>query len=86
MKKARSLKEWWKMRKKHAIYATVFSLILLTAGGCARVLPVRDFCVLYAPVYTAEADTEITRAQADANNALWLELCATSRRSARDGP
>jgi hypothetical protein len=54
---------------------------MILQAACARVSPA-SFCALYIPVYTAAADTEETRRQADANNAVWLSLCR--RESVRD--
>ena len=50
------------------------SLILLSVSACESASP-GSFCVLYEPVYTAPEDTEATKRQVDANNAVWLELC-----------
>lgn len=50
-------------------------LILTTLSACGTSSPVRDFCLIYEPIYHSPADTEETRQQADRNNAAWLELC-----------
>ena len=54
---------------------TVCAAIATSQAACARVSPA-SFCAVYVPVYTAQGDTEETRRQADANNAVWLALCA----------
>lgn len=60
-------------------------LMTLALAGCQSVtgspapnsplLSSARFCVVYDPVYTAKADTEITKQQVDANNAKWVRLC-----------
>jgi len=62
---------YWKRR----IFVTACGVMLILPSACASVSPA-SFCALYIPVYTAEADTEETRRQADANNAVWLMLCS----------
>lgn len=61
----------WRPR---AAFATACAAILLTLPGCAPASR-GDFCEIYQPVYTAPADTEDTKSQSDANNAVWQELC-----------
>ncbi len=62
--------------------AIACALILTTLASCAGALPektdtLRDFCLVYEPVYTSPADSEETRRQVDRNNAAWIELgCA----------
>jgi hypothetical protein len=34
-----------------------------------------SFCHLYRPVYSSPQDTQQTRDEANANNAVWLERC-----------
>jgi len=34
-----------------------------------------SFCNLYIPIYSSTEDSEITKQQIDANNAVWLEIC-----------
>jgi hypothetical protein len=62
-------------RKKHLCCATACAVMLVLQAGCASVSR-GSFCGLYRPVYTSAADTEETRRQADANNAVWMRLCA----------
>lgn len=64
------------MFKKLKWRGTGFCLILSIAGGCANVSPVRDYCLLYEPVYTSSVDTAETLRQTDRNNVVWLALCA----------
>jgi hypothetical protein len=71
-----------RLRKPRA-RATACALILLTLQGCASASG-GDFCALYQPVYTADADTEETKRQADGNNAVWLALCG-GREGKSDG-
>jgi hypothetical protein len=49
-------------------------MMLLMPAACAPASR-GDFCTLYLPVYTAAEDSAETRRQADANNAVWLEIC-----------
>ena len=60
---------------KQPLYATVCGMMLILQSACGRVSPA-SFCAVYIPVYTAADDTEETRKQADANNAVWLLQCA----------
>lgn len=48
-------------------------LLSLMLVGCAA--PSGDYCQLYTPVYTHQADTEGTKVQVDANNVVWMRLC-----------
>lgn len=75
------------MWKKHYWRATACGMILILQTACAKD-SAGDFCLLYRPVYTAAADTEHTRQQADGNNAVWMTLCAprVSRHTWRDAP
>jgi hypothetical protein len=34
-----------------------------------------SFCLLYKPITTSTQDTEETKVQVDANNAVWLGMC-----------
>jgi len=54
--------------------AIVCCAILIMPGACGTASR-GDFCEAYAPVYTSKDDTEPTKTQTDANNAVWLELC-----------
>ena len=64
------------MSKKLWMRVTGFAVILTTLTSCAGgSAGIRDFCLIYEPVYTAKADTEKTKQQCDGNNAVWLELC-----------
>jgi len=55
-------------------YAIVLLPMLIMLNGCETASS-GDFCTLYRPVYTADADSAETRNEADVNNAVWLELC-----------
>jgi hypothetical protein len=59
---------------RQPVHAIACAAILTMLGGCG-IASRGDFCSIYAPVYTAREDTAETRQQADANNALWMELC-----------
>jgi hypothetical protein len=60
------------LRRK--LCATACAMMLLMPAACAPASR-GDFCTLYLPVYTAAEDSAETRRQADANNAVWLEIC-----------
>ena len=60
--------------KKRLLCATVCCMIMITLQGC-KAASSGDFCTLYKPVYTAKADTQQTRDDANGNNAVWLALC-----------
>lgn len=62
------------MSWKQPIFVTVCGAMMILPSACVRVSPA-SFCAIYIPVYTAAEDTEETRRQADANNAVWLALC-----------
>jgi hypothetical protein len=59
---------------RQAAYATACAMILLLPAACATGSR-GDFCAVYAPVYTSDADTTETRRQADVNNAVWMRFC-----------
>lgn len=51
---------------------------LLPLAGCAGEKPAFDtvYCTAYVPTtYSAEHDTEETKAQIRANNAVWSKMC-----------
>jgi len=50
-------------------------MMLIMLQGC-KTASSGDFCALYKPVYTAKADTQETRNEANGNNAVWLALCS----------
>lgn len=75
----------WKRAAGRLWRATACGAILATPAACAGG-SAGDFCRLYAPVYTAREDTEETREAADANNAVWLELCAPAEDQAATAP
>lgn len=54
--------------------AMLLTAILLSVSACGTGSR-GNFCELYHPVYTTQADTEETKRQADGNNAVWLKLC-----------
>lgn len=63
-------------------------MMLILQTGCAAV-SAGDFCQIYEPVYTADADTAETRRRCDRNNAVWWQLCSgesVNADSARDAP
>ena len=64
---------------KKTAYMTVCSMTAIMLTACATGSPVRDFCLLYTPVYTHADDTDVTRDAADRNNAVWLEMCSENK-------
>ena len=50
------------------------SLIIVLQSGCAKSSHA-SFCDIYNPVYMSVDDSEETKNQIDANNAVWLDLC-----------
>lgn len=60
-------------------FALSCAAILLFVSGCATPLVHSDsYCALYAPV------TDVTSAQTDENNAIWLEVCHGEDLTAED--
>lgn len=65
-----------KKQMRRAIGCVMTALML---HGCAAASPARrDFCLIYTPVYTAQADTRETKRQTDGNNAAWQALCESA--------
>lgn len=60
-------------------------MMLTMLQGC-KTASSGDFCALYKPVYTAKADTQETRNEADGNNAVWLGLCAGAAAAPAQAP
>ena len=52
----------------------VCAMTVLMLTGCAKG-SAGDFCHIYQPVYTTAQDSDLTRDQADVNNAVWWEKC-----------
>ena len=50
--------------KRIAVSSTLL-LILSIASGCARSVPVSNFCLVAIPIYDSDDDTEETRRQID---------------------
>lgn len=64
------------MKRSVQLFCVIVCIAMpITLGACVNG-SAGDFCALYQPVYTADADTEATRQQADMNNVIWLEMCA----------
>lgn len=55
----------------------MLSVMLLLANCSAINIPENNsFCHIYQPVYTAKADTEITKKEVDSNNLAYDCLCS----------
>lgn len=62
----------WLQRPMLCVIA--LSLTIALPSGCVSASQ-DSFCMIYQPVYTDGRDTEETRRQANANNAVWQDIC-----------
>ena len=74
MKKTNNKKNNLKPSWKQIALGISLSMMLITLNGCALGSQ-GSFCSIYQPVYVAHEDTEDTKSQVDANNAVWWEFC-----------
>ena len=68
-------KKIYRLCAPRSLRVIVCCLTLILPVACAGV-SAGDFCLIYEPVYTAAADTAMTVAACDRNNAAWWVLCA----------
>jgi len=59
---------------KQILLGIILSVILVMLNACESISR-GSFCAIYQPVYVAHEDTEDTKSQVNANNAVWWELC-----------